>query len=411
MPGVIRDVDLQMKLHRNREFYDYNLDDGRKELKLSSTVRVLSPSSSTGSSSASCSPNGSIISLGLGGCNNYIQHYVSKMDTLAGIAIMYGVEVTDIKRINGLMTDRQMFALKSIHIPLPGKHPPSPTLSRSFDDQCNGVDRSELQVRGCRRSSDLLTSFQSLQLNSSSPDHSHNHREVSPAMSILQSFYGLKPTREEKVCSEMMHNKEGDSSQYLELDSPSCSNPHLSHRRRSKSIDYSLSENGKSSNTDDDNAVTADSITNSDRRCQAPVIDFGSLIPEKPLKEDCGREYSAIAGTGLALRSKAASRNMIASGIEPSSDGSSGRTLINPSPIRLGNSCGADGCIEVRKSCSLSSIQDQDNNSSSSSSIWPKSKWRLKSDRQLLSTAVIAKPIFDGFPKPIVGRRNKAALD
>ncbi|KAJ6760176.1 hypothetical protein OIU79_025112 [Salix purpurea] len=60
---------------------------------------------------------------------NYIEHHVSKRDTLAGVAIKYGVEVADVKRLNGLSTDLQMFALKTLLIPLPGRHPPSPILS------------------------------------------------------------------------------------------------------------------------------------------------------------------------------------------------------------------------------------------------------------------------------------------
>ena len=96
--------------------------------------------------------------------SGYIEHHVSKMDTLAGVAIKYGVEVdsrsaffsslvsiflspfkiffilpsksyvkifvahqvADIKRMNSLITDLQMFALKTLKIPLPGRHPPSP---------------------------------------------------------------------------------------------------------------------------------------------------------------------------------------------------------------------------------------------------------------------------------------------
>ena len=48
---------------------------------------------------------------------------------------------------------------------------------------------------------------------------------------------------------------------------------------------------------------------------------------------------------------------------------------------------------------------------SGSSSIWPTSMWSLKPDLQALSSAAIGKPIFDGLPKPITGRKNKAALD
>ncbi|KAK7264120.1 hypothetical protein RJT34_31724 [Clitoria ternatea] len=60
-----------------------------------------------------------------GHCQN-IQHPISKLDTLAGIAIKYGVEVADIKKMNGLVTDSQMFAHNTLHIPPHGRHPPSP---------------------------------------------------------------------------------------------------------------------------------------------------------------------------------------------------------------------------------------------------------------------------------------------
>lgn len=43
--------------------------------------------------------------------------------------------MADIKRLNGLVTDLQMFALKTLKIPLPGKHPPSPTLCNGHDSQ------------------------------------------------------------------------------------------------------------------------------------------------------------------------------------------------------------------------------------------------------------------------------------
>lgn len=37
--------------------------------------------------------NTAAVSAGNGGGKNYIEHQVSKMDTLAGVAIKYGVEV------------------------------------------------------------------------------------------------------------------------------------------------------------------------------------------------------------------------------------------------------------------------------------------------------------------------------
>ncbi|XP_042409825.1 lysM and putative peptidoglycan-binding domain-containing protein 2-like [Zingiber officinale] len=67
----------------------------------------------------------------------YIEHYVSKLDTLAGVAIKYGVEIVDIKRTNGLTTDLQLFAHKILLIPIPGKHPPSTPIqyNGSLDDR------------------------------------------------------------------------------------------------------------------------------------------------------------------------------------------------------------------------------------------------------------------------------------
>lgn len=68
---------------------------------IESPVRVFqisSPANSSASSSPACSPfsgNGSValgVGVGVGGCN-YIEHRVSKFDTLAGVAIKYGVEV------------------------------------------------------------------------------------------------------------------------------------------------------------------------------------------------------------------------------------------------------------------------------------------------------------------------------
>ncbi|CAD6338170.1 unnamed protein product [Miscanthus lutarioriparius] len=54
-----------------------------------------------------------------------LEHEVTRMDTLAGIAIKYGVEISDIKRANSLVTDSQMFAHKTLLIPLPGMPMPS----------------------------------------------------------------------------------------------------------------------------------------------------------------------------------------------------------------------------------------------------------------------------------------------
>uniref|UniRef100_A0A5B6ZP83 LysM domain-containing protein n=1 Tax=Davidia involucrata TaxID=16924 RepID=A0A5B6ZP83_DAVIN len=361
--------------------------------RMASKLLPVSSSSSPplpSSSASSCSPGGSI---GVG----YIEHPVSKLDTLAGVAIKYGVEVADIKRINGLVTDLQMFALKTLHIPLPGRHPPSHSLSNGSDTP--GPSSSE-QTPPRHRHSNLFESFQSLKLNSSP------QRNLSPAMSNLQGYYGLKPT-DKKTASEgfeMAVYREGGA-HYLE-DGPFAktspiSNLPLSHHKKSKSVGNGfLPENGELA--DEVSLAEARDVDSekwnekSVRRRQKSEADSTSRTPERLLKED-NSGFSAMKGKGLALRPKAASRG---------TDTEAG--WVNPIPIGLGDSLVADAFDGVRKSSSTSSLQDQEGGTSS---IRPTSKWSLKTDLQALSTAAITRPIFDGLPKPITGRRNKTALD
>ncbi|MBA0730505.1 hypothetical protein Golax_023184 [Gossypium laxum] len=67
----------------------------------------------------------------------FITHLISRFDTLSIVGLSLsstdGVEVADIKKMNGLVTDRQMFALKSLRIPLTGRHPPSPCSTNGSD--------------------------------------------------------------------------------------------------------------------------------------------------------------------------------------------------------------------------------------------------------------------------------------
>ncbi|EOX99130.1 Peptidoglycan-binding LysM domain-containing protein, putative isoform 3 [Theobroma cacao] len=309
----------------------------------------------------------------------FIEHPVSRFDTLAGVAIKYGVEVADIKKMNGLVTDLQMFALKSLQIPLPGRHPPSPCLSNGSETpgQC-----SANQTPAQHFPPDLLDSFQSMRLKTPP-------RRVSPAMSSLQGYYGLKPA-EKKTKSEgfeMAVYRKGEA-HYLEdgpfLKPSPASNPPLNYHRKEGEADKS-----------NEKLI---------RRRQKSEADFTARTPEKLLKEDntSSGGFSTITAKGLALRSKAASRTV--SGADAEVAG------INPMPIGIGDGFVVDGFSVVRKSSSTSSLQDQDSNSLSS--LWPTaSKWSLKPDLQALSTVAITRPIFDGLPKPMSGRKNKAALD
>ncbi|XVE49743.1 hypothetical protein DITRI_Ditri01bG0105700 [Diplodiscus trichospermus] len=342
-----------------------------------------------------CSPASSYPNAG------FIEHPVSRFDTLAGVAIKYGVEVADIKRMNGLVTDLQMFALKSLQIPLPGRHLPSPCLSNGSE---TSGQSSASQTPAQRLPPDLLDSFQSLRLKTPP-------RRVSPAMSSLQGYYGLKPTEKKTISEgfEMAVYRKGEA-HYLE-DGPfikpsSASGPSLKLHRNCRSVTNGFYDENGEVVADIMSAVEAKegepdkSNEKLIRRRQKSEADFTGCTPERLLKGDntSSGGFSTITAKGLALRSKAASRTN--SGAEAEVSG------FNHTPVGLGDDYVVDGFSAVRKSSSTSSLQDQD--SSSLSSIWPASKWSLKPDLQALSTV---RPIFDGLPKPMSGRKNKAALD
>ncbi|XP_061336680.1 uncharacterized protein LOC133283784 [Gastrolobium bilobum] len=315
----------------------------------------------------------------------YIEHPISKLDTLVGIAIKYGVEVADIKKMNGLVTDHQMFALKTLHIPLPGRHPPSPCLSNG--SSTTGYGNSDYSPPD-HANRELLGSFQSLRMKSS-------EWKVSPAMNSLQGYYGLKATS---------GSSENDS---FSTNSPMSGRP-LTHHRKSKSLVNVIMEEIMEKFDIEPAAETREVDTNKwndkhSRRRLKSEADF-TKIPELVLREDNSSNgvLPSKKGKGLALRQKAVTRTAVttdseSSGLNPVLNGIMGDAFI------------AEGSSGVRKSSSTSCLQEQDNNGSSS--IWPTSMWSLKPDLQAFSTAAIAKPIFDSLPKPITGRKNKAAID
>ncbi|KAK2635726.1 hypothetical protein Ddye_030518 [Dipteronia dyeriana] len=346
----------------------------------------------------------------------HIEHPVSKLDTLAGIAIKYGVEVADIKKMNGLATDLQMFARKSLQIPLPGKHPPSPCLTNA--SETSGQNNSE-QIPPHHVQCNLIDSFQSLRLTTSP------QRNVSPAMSSLQGFYGLRPMNQTITSEgfEMAICRKGES-KYFE-DSPFLRpslgvNLPLGLGQESRSLANGLV---------DHNGELADKIpvpcigeSDSDKWNEKPVRrrqksehDFTCRTPEMLLKDENSivSGFSGITGKGLALRPKSTGKGLAlrpksASRTALPADGVGGG--LNPIPLGLGDYLLADRLSGVRKSSSMSSLHDRDG-SSSSSSVRPSSMWSLKPDLQVLSSVAITKPIFDGLPKPITGRKYKAAID
>ncbi|KAG7554565.1 LysM domain [Arabidopsis suecica] len=364
----------------------------------SKILRIPSPTSSPPPSSSSPPFHGSNSPD-----RGYIEHRISKFDTLAGIAIKYGVEVADVKKMNNLVTDLQMFALKSLQIPLPGRHPPSPCLSNGSLNHGEGCSCHEPESPNhCDQ--EVFDSFQSLRLKSS-------EKKVSPAMYSLQGYYGLKPadrTVSDGGCLEM-GNYKTESSHHLFNNGdngylrpfPSTNTP-LNHHRKSRSLVNALIEEVNQSPDNNTQEPTSEKFM---RRRQKSEADFSSRTPELVLKEENSSSnggFLSIAGKGLALRSKASSRTNLAAESETGN--------FNPVPMNLMDAPVADSFSSVRKSSSASSLQDPDGNSNNGSlSLWPTSKWSLKPD--LLTPAAITSSIFDGLPKPLTGRRNKTALD
>ncbi|CAL9766816.1 unnamed protein product [Musa acuminata subsp. burmannicoides] len=305
--------------------------------------------------------------------SNHIQHRVSRMDTLAGVAIKYGVEVADIKRLNGLVTDLQMFAHKSLQIPLPGRHPPSPCLS---DGSIENGDQSPPH-RPCN---DVLELIESINMRP-------RPRKVSPAMSRLQGYYGLGHTKRRPVLGGEDMSLYGTGKccfddELLYKKSPTSDPPPSRHRKsRSLMNGFSL-ENGYIA---DEKAVFEagenSDIERSIRRRQK------TDTPELFL-EDSNGGFSGRTGKGIAPRPKSGYRI----------DTDVGRLSALPNGDYVKN----EALASVRKSSSTSCLQSQDFDNISS--MWPMSKWSLKSD-------VLARPIFDGLPKSMTVRRNKAARD
>ncbi|KAL4389622.1 hypothetical protein AHAS_Ahas03G0063500 [Arachis hypogaea] len=183
-----------------------------------------------------------------------IQHSISKLDTLAGIAIKYGVEVADIKKVNGLVTDRQMFALRTLHIPLPGRHIPISLFTTS---------------------SKLSESFRSLEANSSG-------QKLAASMNASQGYYGNVPTDlEATTCSK-------DSS-----DSATSSRP--CHHQKSRSLAESIL---------DEVMQKSDMEHNNNKRSTESDIRATEIL----MKEESIVGLPSRKGNSLALRQKSASR-------------------------------------------------------------------------------------------------------
>ncbi|OIW03574.1 hypothetical protein TanjilG_30994 [Lupinus angustifolius] len=329
------------------------------------------------------SPSNGVQSNGGGGNGlNYIEHQVSKFDTLAGVAIKYGVEVADIKRMNVLASDLQMFALKTLRIPLPGRHPPSPipVLPNGHAKQGDDSFERKLPPRG---KGGMKEPLQSLRLKAPG-------EEISPAMTILRKYYGLKSSKSRDTFEGTEMNA------YTSASSDHSKSTNLVYDLLTGNDavpEYmSLSEIGDARGEKyDDKSV---------RRRQKADADSGGGTPERILKEgnsSGGSNGFSSTGKPLSGRTKSASRAVLF----PESESG----WLDSLAMGLGESILTDAFSGVRKSSSASSLREQERNNSAAT-VWPP-RWSLTPDLQ----AAIGKPIFDGLPMPITGRRGKTALD
>ncbi|AES76360.1 putative LysM domain-containing protein [Medicago truncatula] len=316
---------------------------------------------------------------------SYIEHHVSKFDTLAGVAIKYGVEVADVKRMNGLASDLQMFALKTLRIPLPGRHPPSPVPDEPAKLRENSSERRPPR----NGQSAMKEPLQSLRLKPPK-------QKISPAMTILQKYYGLDSSNSRDTSGEtelaMYTSSTSDHSRDDWLPKPS---PIPNHHSKSTNLPFDLlTGNDEVSDymcfTDISDGGGDRSDEKSVRRRQKADVDNGGTTPERLFKEgnnSNGSNGSSSNGKTFSMRPKSASR---ASLFPESSDSG----WLDSISVGLGDSIFVDGLSGVRKSSSASSLREQEKYNSAATA-WP----------------TISKPIFDGLPIPITGRRSKTALD
>ncbi|CAN6308327.1 unnamed protein product [Urochloa humidicola] len=302
-------------------------------------------------------------------CGRYVLHRVCRFDTLAGVAIKYGVEVADVKRANGLTTDLQMFAHKTLRVPLHGRHQPAAATISFPSSSPTHADRA--REWATRRLPKNAASFD--------PFLKPPRSTVSPSMSLLQGYYGLTPAPKGNLT-----NEGAEMATYTN-----------GHHRKARSLSSSFSlENG------DGNWETDDVEKPIRRRQKADV--------ELTTREDNGGGLLARAGQGLAMRPKSGSRADM---------NSSQQDILGTWMPSYG-----DGLHAVKKSSSTPEFQDSD--SISIASVWLKSKWNLKPDAFTLTLPLplfdgISKPLLDSIPKPLLDNipnsiaawRNKAAKD
>ncbi|KAJ1260879.1 hypothetical protein BS78_10G265800 [Paspalum vaginatum] len=299
-----------------------------------------------------------------------LEHEVSRMDTLAGIAIKYGVEISDIKRANGLVSDSQMYAHKTLLIPLPGRPMPSPVRLNA-----SGQRTKRAWAPSHRQNGDAIDSSKRAQ------------QGLSPAMDTLQRYYGLTPQKGNSTmdCSTEMsvYRKTSFHSNLSEALLDSSTSPGTKGTDRSREFEApadgfsatdgaSLTKSNGGPKPKQDGSVRRRQKVEADSNAVDTQDDF-LADPIKVIKRLLPRPISSVR------------LNMDTGG--PDSSQKSSISFLS-------------GLRPVRKSPSVPDFADAENGVS----MWSSSKWSFNHES-------FTRPLLDGLPNPASGRRTKAALD
>ncbi|MCO5592146.1 hypothetical protein L7F22_046142 [Adiantum nelumboides] len=338
--------------------------------------------------------------------NRYIMHQVSKLDTLAGVAIKYGVEVADVKRSNGLVTDFQMFAHKTLKIPVGRRHPVAST----------SVKLESSSSSGCPLSS--RNGFRKPDAGNNQDKKARDKRPLSSAMNLLRGYYGLSlPAAQADVINAGMematYKPEVEEHSDDELSFPMTAvSSLLKTSHRSSNGTHHSRENGREMNSKTPSEVIGES-------CQMEVVqvsaagDSNERSVRRRFKPDTINPSAEICNMVEVKQDMSIlDRKLPVSGLLGGME-SSGGLPISILKVLDGALAGGKGkespILKVRKSSSTSSLQDQTISQVNIGAQKYGLKVEVKSGTSL--SQGVAKNSSDLPPTKLLNHRFKAALD
>uniref|UniRef100_A0A0E0HVV5 LysM domain-containing protein n=1 Tax=Oryza nivara TaxID=4536 RepID=A0A0E0HVV5_ORYNI len=306
--------------------------------------------------------------------DHYLEHQVSRMDTLPGLAIKYGI--SDIKRANSLMTDSQMFAHKILLIPLPGRPMPS-----SVRLNGSGQKMKRAWAPNNQQNRDVTDSLDSSKYNSSK-------QQMSLAMSTLQSYYGLTPQNGAMTDAgtEMSLYSKGSleriNSETLVTSSrlPDTHNTDRSRNSEDTSNGFSATNGASGAKINGTAKAKQDGSIRRRQKVEADQVSNTTDTQDDVFTDPIKMTKSLLPRPISSIR-----QNMDTS---------------NPESSLKSNGSFLSGFRSVRKSPSTPNFADAENGIS----MWSSSAWTFNHES-------FTRPLLDGLPKPTAPRRTKAALD